>query len=285
MRFATSRPCLCGFGARVYSPQSGAVPPLTAMFCILFQCSVDWLLQREVDKIPLFAATVACRGGQRKGCDMSKKKLRSKVLFTASLCFAALATQAHATQYNVDISGGDASITGSITTDGNLGQLVDTDFLSWNLTVNVGSNSYVLTEVNSTYFWFGINPNNHYDPITATSTGLFEDFNPADATGNQTLVRLDANDGSVGVDGYVNGNSPLINGYFFYTNPTSNVPTDVIPIPGLLHGGISPPLDIQFGTAAVTPLPAALPLFATGLGAMGLFGWRRKRKNTAAIAA
>jgi hypothetical protein len=31
-----------------------------------------------------------------------------------------------------------------------------------------------------------------------------------------------------------------------------------------------------------TPLPAALPLFATGLGAMGLFGWRRKRKNAAA---
>jgi hypothetical protein len=26
-----------------------------------------------------------------------------------------------------------------------------------------------------------------------------------------------------------------------------------------------------------TPLPAALPLFATGLGAMGLFGWRRLR--------
>ena len=34
-----------------------------------------------------------------------------------------------------------------------------------------------------------------------------------------------------------------------------------------------------------TPLPAALPLFATGLGAMGLLGWRRKRKNAAAIAA
>jgi hypothetical protein len=34
-----------------------------------------------------------------------------------------------------------------------------------------------------------------------------------------------------------------------------------------------------------TPLPAALPLFASGLGALGLFGWRRKRKNTAAIAA
>jgi hypothetical protein len=34
-----------------------------------------------------------------------------------------------------------------------------------------------------------------------------------------------------------------------------------------------------------TPLPAALPLFATGLGAMGLFGWRRKRKSAAAVAA
>ncbi len=34
-----------------------------------------------------------------------------------------------------------------------------------------------------------------------------------------------------------------------------------------------------------TPLPAALPLFATGLSAMGLLGWRRKRKNAATVAA
>jgi hypothetical protein len=34
-----------------------------------------------------------------------------------------------------------------------------------------------------------------------------------------------------------------------------------------------------------TPLPAALPLFASGLGALGLLGWRKKRKNAAAIAA
>jgi hypothetical protein len=32
---------------------------------------------------------------------------------------------------------------------------------------------------------------------------------------------------------------------------------------------------------AVTPLPGALPLFATGLGALGLLGWRRKRKAAA----
>jgi hypothetical protein len=30
-------------------------------------------------------------------------------------------------------------------------------------------------------------------------------------------------------------------------------------------------------TVAVTPLPDALPLFATGLGVLALLGWRRKR--------
>jgi hypothetical protein len=38
------------------------------------------------------------------------------------------------------------------------------------------------------------------------------------------------------------------------------------------------------GEWSVTPLPAALPLFASGLGALGLLGWRRKRK-AAALAA
>ena len=32
------------------------------------------------------------------------------------------------------------------------------------------------------------------------------------------------------------------------------------------------------GQLAPAPLPAALPLFATGLGVLGLLGWRRKRK-------
>ena len=35
------------------------------------------------------------------------------------------------------------------------------------------------------------------------------------------------------------------------------------------------------GTVIETPIPAALPLFATGLGALGLLGWRRKRKAAA----
>ena len=31
------------------------------------------------------------------------------------------------------------------------------------------------------------------------------------------------------------------------------------------------------GSATLTPLPTALPLFATGLGALGLLGWRRRK--------
>ena len=34
-------------------------------------------------------------------------------------------------------------------------------------------------------------------------------------------------------------------------------------------------------TNGSTPLPAALPLFAGGLGVLGLLGWRRKRKAQA----
>jgi hypothetical protein len=52
--------------------------------------------------------------------------------------------------------------------------------------------------------------------------------------------------------------------------------------------GWSGSLDITYNftpsTPAETPLPSALPLFATGLGALGLVGWRRKRK-AAALAA
>jgi len=44
--------------------------------------------------------------------------------------------------------------------------------------------------------------------------------------------------------------------------------------------------DVLGLTAQITetPVPAALPLFATGLGALGLLGWRRKKKTTGVAA-
>jgi hypothetical protein len=41
---------------------------------------------------------------------------------------------------------------------------------------------------------------------------------------------------------------------------------------------VSPGIGNSLDVASATPLPAALPLFATGLGSLGLLGWRRKKK-------
>jgi hypothetical protein len=66
---------------------------------------------------------------------------------------------------------------------------------------------------------------------------------------------------------------------------------------GLIDPGVLPTFPTTLGPLQITasdptftadvsevatPLPAALPLFATGIGALGLLGWRRKRKNVAA---
>jgi hypothetical protein len=54
-----------------------------------------------------------------------------------------------------------------------------------------------------------------------------------------------------------------------------------------LFTGLPGPFPNQFvefvsfdGSVSIIPLPAALPLFASGLGALGLLGWRRKKKAT-----
>jgi len=50
-------------------------------------------------------------------------------------------------------------------------------------------------------------------------------------------------------------------------------------------GGVSDGLggaayyDVRI-SAGATPLPATLPLFASGIGGLGLLGWRRKKKAT-----
>jgi hypothetical protein len=43
------------------------------------------------------------------------------------------------------------------------------------------------------------------------------------------------------------------------------------------------PAALDATSTPATPLPAALPLFGTGLGALGLLGWRRKRKSRASL--
>jgi hypothetical protein len=100
--------------------------------------------------------------------------------------------------------------------------------------------------------------------FTETLTVTFTNAIDPPTTGN-TLV-VDAT-GTISFDGEETG-------------PTGFSPTGVFyaamytqPAPG----GV---ITATF-TDTTTPLPAALPLFATGIGALGLLGWRRKRKAQA----
>jgi hypothetical protein len=61
------------------------------------------------------------------------------------------------------------------------------------------------------------------------------------------------------------------------TDPVFSVDSDT-PNSGLYCIQLSAGVGGGSCEASATPLPGALPLFATGLGAMGLFGWRRKRR-------
>jgi hypothetical protein len=67
-----------------------------------------------------------------------------------------------------------------------------------------------------------------------------------------------------------------------------NINSTITPEPN--QAGFGTRIFVQTDTATfqqitATPLPAALPLFATALGGLGLLGMRRKRKKIAATAA
>jgi hypothetical protein len=64
------------------------------------------------------------------------------------------------------------------------------------------------------------------------------------------------------------------------TNATSYATYDL----NIIDGGVSTVAAYEPELSA-TPLPGTLPLFAGGLGAMGFFGSRRKRKGVAIAAA
>jgi hypothetical protein len=80
-------------------------------------------------------------------------------------------------------------------------------------------------------------------------------------------------------------NGVLIEDLFLSSGSTTNVLA-----PNTFYGFSESTADISYFvlyndvigirdlTVATTPIPAALPLFATGLGGLGLLGWRRKRK-------
>jgi hypothetical protein len=91
-----------------------------------------------------------------------------------------------------------------------------------------------------------------------------------------------------GSGNYSNGNASVVDGHFSpYINGTG---TFVISDSAITATTVICPtcVTFDFGTGPDTfqpgrevPVPAALPLFVTGIGGLGLLGWRRKRKAQA----
>ena len=155
-----------------------------------------------------------------------------------------------------------AYVDGTITTDGNFGVLSASDIVAWNLTI--GSDAHVpvitLTNANSAVSVSG-------SGLTATPLFLLFNYN-SDPKASLRFI------GSI-PDSGIAYESGSVFGFFGASFGCTREPEQPC--------GEHPPSEFRSGIGIVgvaePPLPAALPLFVTGLGALGLLGWRRKRKR------
>ena len=99
-------------------------------------------------------------------------------------------------------------------------------------------------------------------------------------TNDPNGVSLGGNDPIIGGLGLAAGTDTVTAGFHYATGDPSIGANWLCTGPGL-GGCLGTALAFHAEFSDPAPLPAALPLFATGLGALGLLGWRRKRKQSA----
>jgi hypothetical protein len=202
-------------------------------------------------------------------------------LTQTSKSFGPQSSEGQAATYNISIT--DASntfsLTGTVTTDGTIGVLQAANITDWNLTMDVGlGNSTVLHGPVPPWFVTG-------NDFSANATSLFFNFADAAAAADVTV-----RGGLVSVTAVVLDNTlesqqgvPYIHLQMcdfsrsicrgVWLSPSGNQLDQQNQLEILSSG--------YFFIARATPLPSALPLLATGLGVLGLLGWRRKRKLAA----
>jgi hypothetical protein len=205
---------------------------------------------------------------------MSHKLLLTSAAIVGAICLSTITSAVADTIYDMDLAVGvSSSVTGFIETNCNSCILVSTNNISPNITnfslsLNIDGNPpVVLTPSNSDGF-------NVLGPdLTATPTGIFFNFGALDGA---TVF-------SIGQSG-----AAATSEFCLSANINScNVPTPLIFIstgPGVFSEAFPGANTVEIASVAstsTTPLPAALPLFATGIGGLGLLGWRRKRKAQA----
>ncbi len=182
-------------------------------------------------------------------------KFRSTKLLVAIAAFGLITLRPASanTVYAVHDSDLGVFVDGTITTDGKVGELDLPDIVGWDLSLSgVGVTPVTLTENNSSSILQG-----GAGDLSATPTALLWDY-----SSNGTLEFL-LQQGNLSAF-IIYDQSLFIAGEQFFIGCCID------------PGGVE-----RFGTetfATVTPVPAALPLFASALGTMGLLGWWRKRR-------
>ena len=211
---------------------------------------------------------------------MLHKKFRAAAINTLLALVVSTPVAEASTVYTVTdaLNRGQGRATGFIETDGTVGVLSAANIVDWNL--HIVQFSPIFGEGSAGLFG-PLSGNNSTvnvqgSALSATATGLFFDFGSSGPTpqfvdfvgtgfvGELCLYGLQEHCG--GPEG------PVIS----FASPVGEVNITSFFL-------LDTPFTIEIATAQ-TPLPAALPLFATGLGALGLFAWRRKKK-AAALAA
>jgi hypothetical protein len=166
----------------------------------------------------------------------------------------------------------DGGVVGSITTDGNMGTLTQSDIVSWSLTVYGGGASYLLNPGDSVVFNYGTN--GFYGPqsadLTATSTNLYFNYSGSDA----------------GYFGFQSGAEYA--GAHYWCNATQNQTFDCATGASAVPVLYSDPTS-QYDTSRVgnlvigstVPEPAGWAMLILGMGLVGV----AKRRRTTPVAA
>jgi hypothetical protein len=222
-------------------------------------------------------------------------------ILSALSLFAAVIAPAKASEitYGVNFQGSAFSIVGTITTDGTTGPggtiapLSDSDVTAYNLKVSIPSTGAVLPVACFTNCYAAPWPYTEAVPGgppigtdgNATGPALF-------ATQQYLLFNFVTANSNVIIFGQNTYPSDYVEFYDHLLIPDDEGAGAVQVGGGAWYPAVQTDFSLGnlqeyssdgtyiIGTA--TPLPATLPLFATGIGAMGLIGWRRKRKAQAA---
>jgi hypothetical protein len=196
---------------------------------------------------------------QRKEETM-KSYIRGAAIVVAVLVGAATA---NASTYDVNFQFTSAAlatetVTGTIVTDCDSCFLQQADVSSWSL-----------------IFSGAVTGSASSGPLNQSPPEIFS--NALDATGGKLLYVSSGGNGALFTD-FTGGGAQLEFGFNF-PDGTIHVQNSSSSI----FGAVTQPFQIATEEVVSTvPLPGALPLIATGLGALGLLGWRRKRKALAA---